>query len=131
MPAADVIGHGIGGGSQQALKQPVLLQVGPLYGEPATVAVERVAPSAVPWLQLHTGQRGLFPAMAPPTGAPTLSAPTNLGGGFPSAGGAASQQVLGDDQHVGFNTSDDAPGAGEAHVYRASASQEGAGFVGC
>jgi hypothetical protein len=129
IPAADFMGHRIGG-PQAPLKQPVLLQVGPLYGAPATVAVERVAPSAVPWLQLHTGERGVFPAMAPPTGVPTLSPPTTLGGGFPTAGGAASQDIHSDDQHVAFNTTDNAPGPGEAHVYRVSATQEGAVFGG-
>jgi hypothetical protein len=129
IPAADVMGHELGA-AQAALKQPVLLQVGPLYGAPATVAVERVAPSAVPWLQLHTGERGVFPAMAPPTGLPTLSPPTTLGGGFPTAGGAATQDVQGDDQHVAFNTTDDAPAPGQAHVYRVSAAQDGAVFGG-
>jgi hypothetical protein len=129
VPAPDVTGHGMGG-TQPALQQPVLLQVGPLYGAPATVAVERVAPSAVPWLQFRTGTRGVFPAMAAPTGVPTLSPPTTMGGGFPTMGGEASQQVHGDDQHVAFNTTDDAPAPGEAHVYRVSATQDEAVFGG-
>jgi hypothetical protein len=128
--AADVIAHMAVGPPQPALQQPVLLQVGPLYGAPATVAVERVAPSAVPWLQLHTGQRGVFPAMAPPTGVPTLSPPTTMGGGFTTAGDAASHVVHGDDKHVAFNTTDDAPAPGEGHVYRVSATQDGAVFGG-
>jgi hypothetical protein len=99
----------------KALAQPLLLKVGPLYGAPAHVAVERVAPSAVPWLQLQTGQRGVFPPMAPPTGAPTLSPPSTAGGGFPTTGGAALQNVHGDDQHVAFNTTDQAPGPGEVN----------------
>jgi hypothetical protein len=110
--------------------QPLLLKVGPLYGAPAKVAVERVSPSAVPWLQLHTGKRGVFPAMAAPTGAPTLSAPTTTGGGFSVTGSAAQQEVQGDDQHVALTTSDDPPGPGEAHVYRVSATQDGAIFGG-
>lgn len=113
-----------------AFQQPLLLKVGPLFGAPATVQVERVAPNGVPWLQLHSGQRGVFPAMAAPTGAPTLSPPTTAGGGFPSTGGAAQQQVTGDDQHVAFSTSDTKPGPGEAHVYRVSAKQDGAVFGG-
>lgn len=129
VPGPDVAAHRLGG-PQPALQQPVLLQVGPLFGAPATVAVERVAPNAVPWLQLHTGQRGVFPAMAALTGTPILSPPTTVGGGFPTAGGAASQHVEGDDQHVAFNTTDDAPGPGEAHVYRVSAAQDGAVFGG-
>ena len=58
-----------------ALQQPILIKVGPLFGAPATVAVERVAPSTVPWLQLRTGTRGVFPVMATPTGTPALSPP--------------------------------------------------------
>lgn len=114
-----------------AMEQPLLLQVGPLFGSPAQVAVERVAPNAVPWLQLHTGKRGVFPAMAPPTGIPTLSPPMTFGGGFPTSSSAAvQQQVHGDDQHVAFSTSDDAPGPGQAHVYRVSAKQGGATYGG-
>ncbi|MDQ2774033.1 MAG: hypothetical protein M3Y57_03760 [Acidobacteriota bacterium] len=113
-----------------ALANPLLLKVGPLYGAPAQVAVERVSPNSVPWLQLHTGKRGVFPAMAAPTGAPTLSAPTTAGGGFPATAGAAQQHVRGDDQHVALSTSDDPPGPGEAHVYRVSATQAGALFGG-
>ena len=110
--------------------QPLVLKVGPLYGAPAKVAVERVSPHAVPWLQLHTGKRGVFPSMAAPTGVPTLSPPTTAGGGFPTAGNAAQQDVHGDDQHVAFSTSDDVPAPGEAHVYRVSATQDGAIFGG-
>jgi hypothetical protein len=112
------------------LSQPLLINVGPLYGAPAQVAVERVSPAAVPWLQLHTGKRGVFPAMAAPTGVPTLSPPTTVGGGFPNTGGAAQQQVTGDNQQVALTTTDDPPGPGEAHVYRVSATQAGAVFGG-
>jgi hypothetical protein len=117
-------------GGVPALSQPLLINVGPLYGAPAKVAVERVPPTAVPWLQLHTGKRGVFPAMAAPTGAPTLSPPTTVGGGFPNTGSAAQQQVHGDNQQVALSTSDDPPGPGEAHVYRVSATQAGATFGG-
>jgi hypothetical protein len=68
--------------------------------------------------------------MATPTGTPTLSPPTTTGGGFPSEGGAASQTVHGDDKQVAFFTTDQAPGAGEAHVYRVSATQKGVVFGG-
>jgi hypothetical protein len=107
-----------------------VIKVGPLFGAPATVAVQRVAPNTIPWLQLHTGRRGLFPAMAAPTGVPTLSPPTETAGGFPTDGGAASQHVHGDDQHVAFTTTDAAPGPGEAHTYRVTASQAGTVFGG-
>ena len=117
-------GHG------PAMQQPILLKVGPLFGAPATVAVERVAPSAIPWLQLRTGTRGVFPAMAIPTGAPVLSPPGTTAGGFPTTGAAASHNVTGDDQHIAFSTTDSAPGAGEAHTYRISATQDGKVFGG-
>ena len=107
-----------------------MIKVGPLFGAPATVAVERVAPSAVPWLQLRTGTRRVFPVMATPTGTPTLSPPTTTGGGFPTITGAASHTVHGDDKHVAFSTTDQAPGPGEAHVYRVNATQEGVVFGG-
>jgi len=134
-PGAHMFAARAGGVPGLALSPPLSLQqllpkVGPLYGAPARVAVERVSPNAVPWLQLHTGKRGVFPAMATPTGAPTLSPPTTPGGGFPTTGGAAQQRVHGDDQHVALSTSDAAPGPGEAHVYRVSATQAGAVFGG-
>jgi len=34
------------------------------------------------------------------------------------------------DQHLAFDSSDNAPGPGEAHVYRVSATQDGAVFGG-
>ena len=109
---------------------PLLLQVGQLYGAPAEVKVERVAPHTMPWLQLHTGQRGVFPLMAAPTGAPTLTPPGVTGGGMPSGPSAAAQWVHGDGQQVGLGSSDDPPGPGEAHVYRVSATQNGHVFGG-
>jgi hypothetical protein len=38
--------------------------------------------------------------------------------------------VQGDDQQVAFTTTDNAPGPGEAHVYRVSATQAGVTFGG-
>lgn len=48
--------------------------------------------------------------MATPTGIPTLSPPATAGGGFSTGPGAAEQNVHGDDQHIAFNTTDNAPG---------------------
>jgi hypothetical protein len=109
---------------------PLTLQVGPLYGEPARVKVERAAPHEMPWLQLHTGVRGQFPAQAAATGDVLLSAPRPIGGGLPSGQGATVQQVEGDDQQIAFSTGDARPGPGEAHVYRVTASQQGQVFGG-
>ncbi len=130
-PPLHMLLAGAGAGAPRAaLAQPLMLRVGPLYGAPAKVAVERVSPSSVPWLQLHTGKRGVFPAMAVPTGVPTLSPPTTAGGGFPTGPSGAEQHVHGDDQNLAFSTTDNAPAPGEAHVYRVSATQGGAIFGG-
>lgn len=128
--AAMMMAPGLGPVPAPALTQPLLIRVGALYGQPAEVSVERVAPNTMPWLQLHTGQRGVFPPMAPPTGGPSLSPPTTGGGGFPPGGGPSQTVTGGDDQQVAFTTTDQAPGPGQAHVYRVSAKQAGAVFGG-
>jgi hypothetical protein len=109
---------------------PLLLKVGPLYGASAQVAVERVVPASMPWLQLHTGERGVFPSQAIPTGTVQLSRPIATGGGVPTGGAATMQHVTGDDQQVAFTSTDAPPGPGQAHVYRVSASQGGQVFGG-
>ncbi|MDT5188837.1 MAG: hypothetical protein QOI28_1088 [Mycobacterium sp.] len=101
---------------------PLTIAVGPLFGAPATVAVQREHPANVPWLQLHTGVRGKFPAPAAATGTVGLG----LGGGAP----AASHQVTGDGAQVTLHATDDPPAPGSAHVYRISANQGGATFGG-
>ena len=109
---------------------PLTLNVGPLYGEPAQVQVARAAPHEMPWLQLHTGVRGQFPAQAAATGDVLLSAPRPIGAGLPSGEGATEHEVVGDDQQISFSTGDALPGPGEAHVYRVTASQQGQVFGG-
>lgn len=104
------------------LAGPLLLTVGPTFGAPADLAVERVAPPTMPWLQLRTG-RGQFPMQAVPTGDAALSRPGLIGGGVPAGGAAPAQQVRGDDAQVAFTTTDAPPSPGEAHIYRISASQ--------
>jgi hypothetical protein len=113
-----------------SLASPLMLKVGPLYGAPAQVAVERVAPGTMPWLQLHTGVRGQFPAQAAPSGAVLLSKPGPVGGGLPAGGASPTQGVAGDDQQVAFTTGDAPPEPGQAHVYRITASQDGQIFGG-
>jgi hypothetical protein len=112
------------------LPAPVNLQVGPLFGEPAEVAVARAAPNEMPWLQLRTGTRGQFPAQAAPTGNVLLGAPTTIGGGPSATGAATTHQVVGDDQQIIFTTGDATPPPGQAHVYRVTASQQGQVFGG-
>ena len=104
---------------------PLLLKVGPLFGAPATIQVERAQPSAMPWLQLRSGGRGQFPAPAAPTGVPLLSPPSPVGGSPQLGLGDQHQHVAGDDQQVGFTTTDAPPSGGQAHVYRVTASQGG------
>jgi hypothetical protein len=126
--------HAIGGGAPLAIADlltgPLTLKVGPLYGEPAQVAVERVAPHAMPWLQLHTGVRGQFPAQAAPTGAVLLGGPRPIGAGPNFADQAPQQQVTGGHQQVTLATGDAPPAPGQAHVYRVTASQQGQVFGG-
>ena len=112
------------------LPAPVNLQVGPLFGEPAEVAVKRAAPNEMAWLQLRTGIRGQFPAQAAPTGNVLLGTPTTIGGGPSTTGAATTHQVVGDDQQITFTTGDAMPPPGQAHVYRVTASQQGQVFGG-
>jgi hypothetical protein len=110
--------------------QALTLKIGPLYGAPATVRVERAEPTAMPWLQLHTGVRGQFPAASLATGQPSLTPPAEIGAG-PSAGpSGAEHTVTQDGQQTTFATSDAPPGAGQAAVYRISADQDGQVFGG-
>ena len=84
----------------------------------------------MPWLQLRTGTRGLFPAQAASTGAVALSAPTAIGGGPTGGTLAPTHEVTGDDQQVQLTTNDAPPPPGQAHVYRVTASQNGQIFGG-
>jgi len=108
-------------GGAAAVAAPLKIAVGPLFGAPAVVQVERAHPANVPWLQLRTGTRGVFPAPAAATG------PLNLV--FDGAA-ADTHQVTGDGQHVTLDAGDDPPPPGSAHVYRVTASQGGATFGG-
>jgi hypothetical protein len=115
---------------QAAVMPPVQLHIGPLYGGPATIQVDRAAPGTMPWLQLHTGSRGLFPA--PPTtstGQPLLTAPAPIGAATAAASGSQ-HDVSGDGQQTSFHTTDPPPAAGQARVYRVTASQDGQVFGG-
>jgi hypothetical protein len=122
---------GLGGIAAMAVVDaPLMLRVGPLYDAPATVAVERVVPAVMPWLQLRTGVRGQFPAGAPPTGDVLLTPPRDIGGGGIGIGGATSHEVTSDHQQVGLTTTDTPPAPGSAHIYRVTASQQGQVFGG-
>jgi len=109
---------------------PLTIKIGPLYGEPAEVTVERTAPHEMPWLQLHTGVRGQFPSPAAATGDVLLSAPRAIGGGTAFGAAAGSQHVVGDDQQLTLDSTDAPPAPGQAHVYRVTATQQGQVFGG-
>jgi hypothetical protein len=107
----------------QSLANPLQLSVGSLFGQPAEVAVTRVAPTTMPWLQLHSMTRGGFPAPAPDTGVVGIGSP----GGLLDQ---ASIRVTADGQTVSLGTTDSPPVPGSAHVYRVTASQGGQVFGG-
>jgi hypothetical protein len=92
------------------------------FGAPATVAVTRTQPSNVPWLQLHGGIRGVFPAPAPATGEISVG---TVGGGT-----CGQTEVTQDGTTVVLDSSDSPPPPGSAHVYRVTASQNGQTFGG-
>ena len=99
--------------------QPLTLAVGQLFGGTATVAVARHAPATMPWLQLHTMQRGVFPGQAVGTGGLILGRPGTAGGLTPIT-------ANGDGAQVQFAAGDAPPPPGQAHVYRVTAEQDGA-----
>jgi hypothetical protein len=108
---------------------PLTIHVGPLFGAPALVRVDRVAPTTMPWLQLRTG-RGAFPAGAAATGTVLLSPPSPIGGGALGVDAGVQHTVNGDGQQVTLTTTDAPPSQGDAHVYRVSATQGGQTFGG-
>jgi len=102
---------------------PLTLAVGQLFGGTATITVARQAPTTMPWLQLHTMQRGVFPGQAVGTGPLVLGRPG-------TAGGTAPVTAADDGAQVQFVTGDAPPPAGQAHVYRVTAEQDGTVFGG-
>ena len=107
----------------QQLDQPLKFNVGPLFGMAARIDVARAAPTNMPWLQLHTGVRGGFPAPAAPTGDVVVGAPGQVLT-------QANTTVHHDGAQVAFGSNDAPPAPGSAHVYRVTASQGGQTFGG-
>jgi hypothetical protein len=115
--------HVIGSAAAASLTDsPLQIAVGPLFGAPATIRVQREHPANMPWLQLRAGVRGDLPAPAPATGV--------VGLGFGAGPPAPSHQVDGDGAHVTLHSTDEPPTPGSAHVYRIIAAQGGATFGG-
>jgi hypothetical protein len=100
----------------QSMSQQLTLAVGPLFGQPAQVTVARADPTSMPWLQLHSMARGVFPSLAPPSGLVAVGTP----GGLLDQTGLA---VTADGQQVALGSSDAPPPPGTAHVYRVTATQ--------
>ncbi len=107
----------------QPMPAQITVSVGPLFGRPAQVAVTRAQPTSMPWLQLHSMTRGVFPTAAPATGLVALGAP----GALLDQTGLA---VTDDAQQVAVGSSDSPPPPGSAHLYRVTASQNGQLFGG-
>jgi hypothetical protein len=126
--------------AEAATKPTLGINVGPLFGQPAQLMVGRVNAATMPWLHLVTMDRINGLGTGAPTGdvgitraAPAGSTQPNLGA-VPNARSAGligdTAAANGDDQQVGFVATDGNPGAGNAHVYRVSGSQNGQVFGG-
>jgi hypothetical protein len=126
--------------AEAAAKPTLPIEVGPLFGGTAQVAVARHATATMPWLHLVTMDRNAVPGTGAANGDVGLTLPTQAGvplpnlGGVPNARGAGligdQHGVTGDGQQVGFHATDGNPGEGNAHVYRVTGTQNGAVFGG-
>jgi hypothetical protein len=126
--------------AEAAAKPTIGIDIGPLFDAPALVTVDRADAATMPWLHLATNSRTVLPGTGVPTGDVGISPPMPSGitlpnlGAIPNPRGAGliadSHGVTGDQMQVGFVTTDGNPGAGNAHVYRVSGSQNGQRFGG-
>jgi hypothetical protein len=126
--------------AEAAARPTIGVNVGPLFGQPAQIAVARADTGTMPWLHLVTNSRTVVPGTGTPNGDVGISPPIPSGAGLPNLGGIPnprgvgligdSHGVNGDGMQVGFITTDGNPGNGNAHVYRVSGSQNGQTFVG-
>jgi hypothetical protein len=126
--------------AEAAAKPTIPIAVGPLFGATAQVGVARVNTGAMPWLHLVTNDRTRTLGDALPTGDVGLTGPTPNGTPVPNlntvpnprgAGLIGDQHgVTGDNQQVGFHATDGNPGAGNAHIYRVSGTQNGTNIGG-
>ena len=126
--------------AEAAAKPTIGINVGPLFGAPATVAVARADPATMPWLHLVTMSRTVLPANGTPNGDVGITPPLPAGTPLPNLGAVPNPRgvgligngsgVNGDGQQVGFVATDGNPGNGNANVYRVSGSQNGNTFGG-
>jgi hypothetical protein len=126
--------------AEAAAKPTIGVDVGPLFGGTAQLGVARADTTTMPWLHLVTMSRTTTFGTAPPTGDLGITAPVPAGAGIPDLGAVPdpraagligdSQGVNADGQQVAVHATDGNPGAGNAHVYRVSGTQDGATFGG-
>lgn len=126
--------------SEAAAKPTLGIAVGPLFGQAAQLQVARAQTHTMPWLHLVTQSRTLLPASGAPTGDVGITAAMPLGANLPHLGAVSNARsagligdgagVAGEAMQVGFVSTDGNPGAGNAHVYRVSGSQNGQTFGG-
>jgi hypothetical protein len=126
--------------AEAAAKPTIGVNIGPLFGQPAQVAVTRADTGTMPWLHLVTNSRTVVPGTGIPNGDVGITPPIPSGAGLPNLGvipdprGVGligdSHGVNGDGMQVGFIATDGNPGNGNAHVYRVSGSQNGQTFGG-
>lgn len=126
--------------AEAAAKPTLGVNIGPLYGQPANVAVSRANTQTMPWLHLATNSRTVLPATGTPTGDVGITPAVPTGVGLPNLGAIPNPRAVGlignsttangDGSQVGFVTTDANPGAGKANVYRVTGSQGGQTFGG-
>ncbi len=120
---------------EAAAKPTLPMAVGPVFGGITDVAVARADTASMQWLHLLTMDRNAVPATGAATGDVGLTAPTPAGAPLPNLGAMTDPRGAGligdghtvgaDGQQVGFHATDSNPGAGNAHVYRVTSSQQG------
>lgn len=126
--------------AEAAAKPTLGINVGPLFGQPGQLAVARSETATMPWLHLKTNSRTTLPATGAANGVIGITPPIPVGADLPNLGAVPNPQgtgvigdahgVNGDNQQVGFLTTDDNPGNGKANVYRVSGTQNGETFGG-
>jgi hypothetical protein len=134
-------GAGLAAAAPAGASLPTIgIDVGPMFGGTAQVAVSRADATTMPWLHLVTMSRGATFGTAAPTGDVGITAPVPSGSGVPNLGAvpdpraagliADTQGVVGDGRQIAFYASDANPGAGSSHIYRVTGTQDGTIFGG-
>ncbi|KAK6352721.1 hypothetical protein TWF696_004724 [Orbilia brochopaga] len=121
--------------SEAAAKPTLGINVGPLFGQPGQVKVDRASTGTMPWLHLVTMDRDKVLDDADADGDVGITPPAQANAGLPNLGAIGNaraagiigdaQGVAGDDMKVGFVATDSNPGQGKAHIYRISSTQNG------